>query len=167
MKRCVVVAAVPYVVAIPFNVRVALALGALVVMAVALTGCQPALQQGETYHKLTVAWPIFDIEKSEGVGQDGVRWTKEKGDAAFWLASWERTTKFDKCNNEIYDKERSTGIPFFNKEREESQQFIKTWGSVLFCPYQSYTDKSPAGAAPRSPAGAVPPAPPRSAVTPG
>ena len=167
MKRCVAIAVVPSVVAIPSSVRFALALGALALVAVALGGCEPALQQGETYHKLTVAWPIFDVEKSEGVGQDGVRWTREKGDAAFWLASWEKTKKFDKCNNEIYDKERSTGIPFFNKEREESQRSIKTWGSVLFCPYESCTDKNPAGALPKSPAGAVPPAPPRSAVTPG
>jgi hypothetical protein len=121
-----------------------LALGALALMIVGLGGCQPGVQPGETYHKLTVAWPIFDVEKSEGVGQDGVRWTKEKGDAVFWLASWEKTQKFDNGNNEIYDKERSTGLPFYNAQREESQQFIKTWGSVLLFPYESYTDKNAA-----------------------
>ena len=167
MKPCVAAVAVPSVVAIRFSVRAAIVIGAMAMMVVAVAGCQPAPQQGETYHKITVAWPIFDIDKSEGVGQDGVRWTKEKGDAAFFLASWEKTRKFDKYNNEIYDKERSTGIPFYNKEREESQQFTKTWGSVLFCPYQSYTDKTPAGSLPKSPAGAVTPSPARSAVAPG
>ena len=133
-------------------------LGLLAVAVVALAGCQPAAQPGETYHKLTVAWPIFDVEKSEGVDKDGVRWAKEKGDAAFWLASWEKLQKFDKQNNPIYDKERKTAIPLYNAEREESQEFVRTWGSVLFYPYKSYTDKNAADG--------LPPAATRRAVTP-
>ncbi len=118
-------------------------LGLLAVMVVA--GCQPGLQPGETSHKLSVAWPIFDVEKSEGISADGVHWKKEKGDAAFCLSSWERVQKFDKEDNLVYRKERKTFIPLYNAEMEESQQGTKTWGSVLLYPYTSY-DKNTAGA---------------------
>ena len=126
-------------------------LGLLAVMVVALAGCEQKLQPGETYHKLSVAWPIFDVEKSEGVGQDGVHWKKEKGDAAFWLATWEKLQKFDKEDDVVYRKERKTFIPLYNAEVEESPQFKKTWGSVLFYPYSSY-DKNAAGASSPAPA---------------
>jgi hypothetical protein len=119
-------------------------LGLLGVMVVALAGCEQKLQPGETYHKLSVAWPLFDVEKTAGV-ESGVRWEKEKGDAAFWLATWDKTRKFDNGDTVVYRKERKTFIPFYNAEVEETPQYIKTWGSVLFYPYSSY-DKEGAGA---------------------
>ncbi len=79
--------------------------GLLAVMVVAIAGCQPGLQPGETSHKLSVAWPIFDVEKSEGISADGVHWKKEKGDAAFCLSSWEKLQKFDKEDNLVYRKD--------------------------------------------------------------
>ena len=112
--------------------------GLLAVMVVAIAGCQPGLQPGETSHKLSVAWPIFDVEKSEGISADGVHWKKEKGDAAFCLSSWEKLQKFDKEDNLVYRKERKTFIPLYDAEVEDNPQFTKTWGSVLLFPYQSY-----------------------------
>jgi hypothetical protein len=119
--------------------------GLLAVMVVALAGCEQPLKQGETYHKVSVAWPIFDVEKSEGVSQDGVHWKKETGDAACWLSSWEKIQKFDKEDNQIYRKERKTFIPFYNAEMEKNQQGTKTWGSVLFYPYSSYNKSAASG----------------------
>ncbi len=127
-------------------------LGLLATLVAALAGCEQKLQPGETYHKLSVAWPIFDVEKTEGVGENGVHWQKEKGDAACWLATWEKLQKFDKEDNLIYRKERKTFIPLYNAEVEESQQFTKTWGSVLFYPYSSYDKNAPGEFPPTGPA---------------
>jgi hypothetical protein len=112
----------------------------------ALAGCERPLQPGETYHKLTVAWPLFDVEKSEGVEND-LTWTKEQGDAGFWLASWNVLRKFDKGGDRVYRKERKTFIPFYNVNVEEGDQFRKTWGSILFYPYRSYRTYDQTGAA--------------------
>ena len=113
-----------------------------------LAGCDQPLGPGETYHRLTSAWPIFDLEKSEGVGENGIRWKKEKGDAVCWLASWEKEQRFDKDNFLIYRKERNTFFPFYSTEVEESEEFIHKWGTVLFYPYRSKRIKTPRGGMP-------------------
>lgn len=129
--------------------RIGLGGGVLLVLSavalVALAGCERKLEPGETYHKQAVAWPIFDVEKTEGI-EDGLQWKREKGDAAFWLASWNRLHKFNKSGSEVYRKERKTFIPFYSVNVEESDQFKKTWGIILLYPYNSYRTKDASGA---------------------
>ena len=60
------------------------------------TGCERPLPPGETYHKVSSAWPLFDLEKSEGIEPDGSKWQKEKGDACCWLQTWEKEKRYDK-----------------------------------------------------------------------
>lgn len=123
-------------------------LALLMVGAVALTGCQRPLEPGETYHKVAVAWPIFDTETTEGIDANGVHWKKVKGDAAIWLASWEKLHKFNKQETRIYRKERKTFIPFYSVNVEESPEFRKTWGIILLYPYSSYRLNTAEGAVP-------------------
>jgi hypothetical protein len=108
-----------------------------------LAGCDQPLGPNETYHKLTTAWPIFDLEKSEGIDENGIRWKKEKGDAICWLSSWEKEHRFDKDNFLVYRKERNTFFPLYTAEIEESEEFIHKWGSVLLYPYRSKRLKTP------------------------
>jgi len=105
-------------------------------------GCDQPLGPNETYHRLSTAWPIFDVEKSEGIDENGIRWKKEKGDAVCWLATWEKEQKFDKENFLVYRKERNTFFPLYSTEIEETEEFIHKWGSVLIYPYRSNRLKS-------------------------
>ena len=118
-------------------------LGLLAMLAVAAAGCEQKLQPGETYHKVSVAWPLFDVVRSAGVDSAGVHWEKETGDAACFLSTWETLKKFDNGDNVTYRKERKTFIPLYNAELEETPQYTKTWGSVLFYPYSSYDKDAP------------------------
>jgi hypothetical protein len=107
-----------------------------------LAGCQQP-NPGETTHKLTVAWPIFDSEKWEGVNPDGTRYYKEKGDACVWLASWEKERTYDKDGFLTYRKERS-GSFLADSQVEESKDFIIKQSRVLFFPHYSREVKNPA-----------------------
>ncbi|MBN2375760.1 MAG: hypothetical protein JXD22_05140 [Sedimentisphaerales bacterium] len=102
-----------------------------------LTGCEQPLEPGMTYHKLSSAWPIFDLEKWEGVEEGGITWKREKGDACCWLATWENNERFDKEGFRIYRKEKSGFFPIYATEVEETEKFINKQGSVLFYPYKS------------------------------
>ncbi len=107
------------------------------------SGCQQPLLPGETYHKLTVAWPIFDVEKSEGVDENGIKWVKEKGDAICWLATWDKERRYDKDNFLVYRKEKDGFFPIYSNEIEESEEFRSKQGAVLVFPYKSYRVKTP------------------------
>ncbi len=107
------------------------------------SGCQQPLRPGETYHKLTVAWPFFDVEKSEGIDENGIKWVKEKGDAVCWLATWDNEKRYDKDNFLVYRKEKGAFFPFYSNEIEESEEFRSKQGAVLVFPYKSYRVKTP------------------------
>jgi len=117
------------------------------------SGCQQPLRPGETYRKLTVAWPIFDVEKSEGIDENGVKWVKEKGDAVCWLATWDNEKRYDKDNFLIYRKEKGGFFPFYFNEIEESEDFRSKQGAVLVFPYKSYRVKTPGTELKSSPTG--------------
>lgn len=122
------------------NVTLGAAWAILAALAV-LAGCEQPLAEGETYHKKTIAWPLFDVERSEGVTDQNVHWKKETGDAVVWLASWEKEERFDNEGFRVYRKERSTFIPLWNAEVEESEEFKSRKGNVLVFPYESYRKK--------------------------
>jgi hypothetical protein len=107
-----------------------------------LAGCQQPLQPGETYHKLTVVWPIFDVEKSEGIDENGLKWQKEKGDACCWLATWEKEYKYDKDGFRVYRKEKDGFFPIYSNQIEETEEFRSKQGAILLFPYQSYRVKT-------------------------
>ena len=114
-----------------------------VVMAVAcLAGCEQPTVPGETYHKVSNAWPLFTFEKSEGIQDDGTKWKKEKGDAVFWLSTWDKEKRYDKDGFLIYRKEKSGFFPLWVTEIEESQEFRTKQGSVLILPYKSHRIKT-------------------------
>ena len=127
-----------------FNYRQLLVLASPVVIvcaAVMLCGCHQ-MQPGETSHKVTTAWPLFDVEKSSGINpEDGSRWEKEKGDACCWLSTWDKEKRYDKDNFLIYRKEKSGFFPIWSAEVEETKEFKKRSGAVLIFPYQSYMTK--------------------------
>ena len=106
-----------------------------------MAGCEQQQKEGQVYHKLSSAWPLFDIEKWEGADPDGSHWKKEKGDALCWLAIWEKEEKYDKDNFRIYRKKKSSFFPLFSAEVEETPDFKKRWGSILFYPYHSERKK--------------------------
>ena len=62
------------------NFLLAILLAIIVLMIPLGTGCEQPTPPGETYHKVSSAWPLFDVEKSEGIEEDGTSWKKEKGD---------------------------------------------------------------------------------------
>jgi hypothetical protein len=102
------------------------------------TGCEQPLKENETFHKVATAWPIFDLERWEGVNpEDNSTWKKEKGDAIFWLSTWEKEERYDKDDFRIYRKERNSFFPLWSTEIEESDDFRNNKGSVLIFPYES------------------------------
>ncbi|MBN2210645.1 MAG: hypothetical protein JW709_04540 [Sedimentisphaerales bacterium] len=106
------------------------------------TGCEQTIP-GEIYRKKTVAWPIFDVEKSEGLNADGTKWQKEKGDACCWLSSWEKEKTYDNQGFLIYRKEKNAFIPIYWNEEEESKEFTYKKGAVLLIwPYESKRAKT-------------------------
>ncbi len=110
-------------------------------MVMAIAGCQQSLKPGETSHKVAVAFPLFDSEKWTGVDEKGLRYEKEKGDAVCFLIGWEKTRKFTKDDESVCRKNRSTFIPFYTTETEETQQYVKTSSLVLLFPSSSYKTK--------------------------
>ncbi len=121
-------------------------LGLLLVLtamgAISLAGCEKTLEPGETYHKVSVGFPIFDVDRSEGVEADGTQWEKVKGDAAVLLYTWDFNRKY--CKQEmVYRKERKTFIPFYSVNVEETPEYKKTWGMILLFPYSSNQLKGP------------------------
>ena len=112
----------------------------LILVGIALgfsSGCEQPLRENETYHKKAIAWPMFDVEKWEGINpEDGTSWKKEVGDILI-LATWEKQERFDKDNFRIYRKEKSGFFPLWFSEVEESEGFINKKGSVLIYPYES------------------------------
>jgi hypothetical protein len=78
------------------NLGGAITLAVLALGLVGLTGCERRLEPGETYHKTAIAWPLFDVEKTEGVDGNGLRWSHEKSDAVIWLASSDKLHKFER-----------------------------------------------------------------------
>ncbi|MBN1765424.1 MAG: hypothetical protein JW860_09230 [Sedimentisphaerales bacterium] len=107
------------------------------------SGCQKAPLAGEeTYRKEAFVWPVFDFEKTRGINEDGTTWEKEKGDACFWLASWEKERRYDKDNFLIYRKERSGIFPFCSDEEVEDMEFSEHRGSVLIFPFYSKKSKT-------------------------
>ena len=129
----------------PAAARFAATCAALTILAAltVLTGCEQPLAEGETYHKKTIAWPLFDIERSEGVTEQNIHWKKEKGDAIAWLSSWEKEEHRDKKGFVVYRKERSTFFPLWSTEIEETEEYQRKWGSVLMYPYRSDRKKMP------------------------
>lgn len=106
-------------------------------------GCeQTTIPPGETYHKVSSAWPLFDVEKSEGIEPDGSKWQKEKGDAICWLSTWEKEKKYDKDGFLIYRKERDSFFPLYTHEVEETKEFKTKQGNVLIFPYYSRRAKT-------------------------
>ena len=113
--------------------------GALVTF---LGGCEQPVKPGETYHKVSAAWPLFDVEKSEGIEDDGTKWQKEKGDALFWLSTWEKEKRYDKDGFLIYRKERDGFFPIYTNEIEEDKEFRTKKGAILVFPYYSRRAKT-------------------------
>lgn len=104
---------------------------------VLLAGCEQPMMPGETYHKVSAAWPLFDLEKSEGIDDEGNKWQKEKGDAICWLINWEKERKYDKDGFLVYRKEHSEFFPISLTEVEEDKEFKTKQGRVLIFPYYS------------------------------
>lgn len=100
-------------------------------------GCEQTVP-GETYRKKTIAWPIFDVDKSEGLNPDGTKWQKEKGDAICWLSTWEKEKTYDNEGFLIYRKQKNAFIPLYWNEEEENREFTHKKGAVLLIwPYES------------------------------
>ncbi len=110
--------------------------------AVLVGGCEQPNQKQETYNKKIVAWPLFDLEKTEGVNEDGTTWRKEKGDQICWLITWEKEKTYDKDGFVIYRKEKSAFFPLYSDEEEESAEFRIHKGMVLVFPFYSKRDKT-------------------------
>jgi len=103
-----------------------------------LTGCEQPLKENETLHMTMFIWPFLDVERWKGINpEDGTSWKKERGDAICWLSTWEKEQRFDKDGFPIYRKERSTFLPLWSTQIEESEAFINKKGSVLVFPYDS------------------------------
>ncbi|MBN1845191.1 MAG: hypothetical protein JW810_05875 [Sedimentisphaerales bacterium] len=103
-----------------------------------LVGCEQPLGEGITYHKTSTLWPIFDVEKIEGVQEDGTHWKQEKGDAVAWMMTWEKEERYDKDNFLIYEKKNDAFLwGLFSSKLEETEQFRHKKGNVLFWPYDS------------------------------
>ena len=113
------------------------------ILALVLVGGCEKPRPGETYAKKSVAWPLFDQERREGINPDGIKWQMDKGDMIVWLGSWDKMRTYDQNGVLIYRKERSTFIPFYNAEVEESPEFITKHGGVLFFPYYSRQARTP------------------------
>ncbi len=125
------------------SARYAVALVTVVFALTFLDGCEQPLGPGMTYHTVTNLWPIFDVEKSEGIDDDGTRWKKEKGDAVCWLSTWEKEEKRDKEGFLIYSlKKESSFLGLFSSEVEETEKYRNKKGNVLFWPYQSRRRKT-------------------------
>jgi hypothetical protein len=106
-----------------------------------LAGCQQTIP-GETYRKVTVAWPLFDVEKSEGINADGTKWQKEKGDMVCWLGSWEKDYTYDNDGFLVARRERSTFFPIYSNDEQEDKEFYTKQGAVLIFPYYSRRAKT-------------------------
>jgi hypothetical protein len=108
----------------------------------AVSGCQqnPATT---TYSKDVVIWPIYDLHRSEGLTEDGVKWQKEKGDCLL-LGYWDKEKKYDKEGFLVYRKEKSFFFPFASSSVEEDQKSITKEGAFLFFPNKTYRDKTAA-----------------------
>ena len=108
---------------------------------VALTcflGCEQELGPGITYHKKTILFPIFDIEKIEGADADGTRWKKEKGDAAAAVVIWEKEERYDKDNFLIYSKKKDAVLwGLFASDEEETEEMRNKKSNILFWPHES------------------------------
>jgi|GEM_PF-6657600 len=116
----------------------------ILALVMAAIGCEQTPRPGETYRKVSIAWPIYDLELTKGVTSDGITWEKEKGDACFFLASWEKKKQYDQNEFLIYSKERNTFIPFYSDEVEETRELREHKLSVLFLfPYYTRQVKTP------------------------
>lgn len=104
-------------------------------------GCQETPLPGETYRKKASAWPLFEFEKTAGTNPDGTTWEKEKGNAAFWLSTWEKERTYDQDGVLIYRKEKSGFFPFNSDEIEETPEFRRHTGAILLFPFESYQKK--------------------------
>ena len=107
-----------------------------------LLGCEQPLQEGQTYHRVSNAWPLWDQEKWEGENPDGTTWTREKGDACCWLSTWDKERRYDARGMLIYKKEKSGFFPLYSHMIEESDEFRLKEGNVLIFPYRSYRRKT-------------------------
>lgn len=107
-----------------------------------LVGCEQPLEEGQTYHRITNAWPLWSVEKWEGQEPDGTTWTREKGDACCWLSTWDKERKYDSRGMLIYKKEKSGFFPLYSHMIEESDEFRLKEGAVLIFPYRSYRVKT-------------------------
>ena len=106
-------------------------------------GCEQTPLPGETYRKVAIAWPIFDLEKTAGVSEDGGKWEKEKGDACVWLSTWEKEKRYDKDGFLIYSKEKDAFFPIYWSEIEENEQFRERKSATFYIfPYYSRKAKS-------------------------
>jgi len=126
----------------PRKVWAGVIVSSVVAVAFAGLGCQQPLQPGETYHKLSTAWPLFDLEKWRGEMEDGTTYEKEKGDAACWLSTWEKEKRYDRDGRLIYYKKRSGFFPFFDHLEEETDEFTYKEGRILLSPYVTRRKKT-------------------------
>ncbi len=101
-------------------------------------GCDQPLEPGITYHKKTVLFPIFDVEKIEGTDPDGTRWIKEKGDACAAIIIWDKEDKYDKDNFAVYKRRKDLVIwGLISSDEEETEKFRNKKGNILFWPHES------------------------------
>ena len=119
-----------------------LAAWAAVIALAGVMGCQQA-GPGETNRKISNVGPIFNLDKAEGVNEDGTTWKKEKGDACCWLISWEKEKKYDKDGFLVYRKEKDFAIPLLSgSELEETKEVYMKKGTLLLFPYYTRRAKT-------------------------
>ncbi|GEM_PF-1099069 len=101
-------------------------------------GCEQPLGPGITYHKKTVLFPIFDVEKIEGTDPDGTRWMKEKGDACAAVVIWEKEDRYDKDNFPVYKKRKDIVLwGLIASDEEETDEFRNKKSNILIWPHES------------------------------
>lgn len=104
---------------------------------VLLCGCESHDFRNQTDYSVTTAWPLFDVEKRQGVKDDGVKWEYEKGDAFCWLATWEKRVEYSPDGTIVYRKKRSGFFPLFHEEIVETKGLTTKKGMILIYPYES------------------------------
>lgn len=101
-------------------------------------GCEQPLGPGITYHKKTILFPIFDVEKIEGTDPDGIRWKKEKGDACAAIVIWDKEERYDKDNFLIYSKKKDLVLwGLISSDEEETEEMRNKKGNILLWPHES------------------------------
>ena len=91
-------------------------------------GCGPKL--GTTHSSSIELWPIFDIDKSQGVNEDGSTWVSEDGDAVL-IVHWSDRKTYDTNGLVIECANDSEIWPFFNTSCAKGPDGKSSSGTIL------------------------------------